>query len=185
MPSGKPSRQKTRTRKPAMSIDFEVPAEANAIRAKVRNGCRKNVSRGKEPTPSRSMKSGAAAHQGTRAGPMVSVRAEGIWRHGPALSPTLVQMELGESMLGALSMNTQGPDDASLMMTILEHGTDYQKEKFLNPCSTATSASASHRGGWRRCDGHADVSGEGRQRKLYPQRREVVLLLRQRRRWRW
>ena len=41
-------------------------------------------------------------------------------------------MELGESMLGALSMNTQGPDDAS-MMTILAHGTEYQKEKFLKP----------------------------------------------------
>jgi len=37
---------------------------------------------------------------------------------GP-LGNALVQMELGESMLGALSMNTQGPDDAS-MMTILE-----------------------------------------------------------------
>ena len=35
-------------------------------------------------------------------------------------------------MLGALSMNTQGPDDAS-MMTILEHGTPHQKEKFLKP----------------------------------------------------
>ena len=29
-------------------------------------------------------------------------------------------------------MNTQGPDDAS-MMTILAHGTEYQKEKFLKP----------------------------------------------------
>ncbi len=50
---------------------------------------------------------------------------------GP-LANALVQMELGESMLGALSMNTQGPDDAS-MMTILAHGTEYQKEKFLKP----------------------------------------------------
>jgi len=50
---------------------------------------------------------------------------------GP-LANALVQMELGESSLGALSMNTQGPDDAS-MMTILEHGTEYQKEKFLKP----------------------------------------------------
>jgi acyl-CoA dehydrogenase len=41
-------------------------------------------------------------------------------------------MELGESYLGALSMNTQGPDDAT-MMTLLAHGTDYQKEKFLKP----------------------------------------------------
>src|SRR5436853_7378182 len=50
---------------------------------------------------------------------------------GP-LANALVQMELGESSLGALSMNTQGPDDAS-MMTILAHGTEYQKEKFLRP----------------------------------------------------
>src|SRR5258705_3349932 len=48
------------------------------------------------------------------------------------LANGLVQMELGESSLGALSMNTQGPDDAS-MMTIIAHGTDYQKEKFLKP----------------------------------------------------
>src|SRR5258708_14908080 len=50
---------------------------------------------------------------------------------GP-LANALVQMELGESILGALSMNTQGPDDAS-MLTILTHGTEYQKEKFLKP----------------------------------------------------
>src|SRR6201997_264088 len=69
-------------------------------------------------------------------------RAKGLWcpfvpkeYGGMGLGPlanALVQMELGESMLGALSMNTQGPDDAS-MLTILEHGTDYQKEKFLKP----------------------------------------------------
>src|SRR5207342_3264855 len=69
-------------------------------------------------------------------------RAQGLWcpfvpkeYGGMGLGPlanALVQMELGESMLGALSMNTQGPDDAS-MMTILAHGTEYQKEKFLKP----------------------------------------------------
>ena len=53
------------------------------------------------------------------------------WGLGP-LANALVQMELGESSLGALSMNTQGPDDAS-MLTILAHGTEYQKEKFLKP----------------------------------------------------
>jgi acyl-CoA dehydrogenase len=41
-------------------------------------------------------------------------------------------MELGESFLGALALNTQGPDDAT-MLTLLEHGTDFQKEKFLKP----------------------------------------------------
>ena len=40
---------------------------------------------------------------------------------GP-LANALVQMELGESYLGALSMNTQGPDDAT-MLTLLAHGT--------------------------------------------------------------
>jgi len=43
-----------------------------------------------------------------------------------------VQMELGESHLGALSMNSQGPDDATIL-TLLAHGTEYQKEKFLKP----------------------------------------------------
>ena len=50
---------------------------------------------------------------------------------GP-LANALVQMELGESYLGALSMNTQGPDDAT-MMTLLAYGTEYQKEKYLKP----------------------------------------------------
>ena len=51
---------------------------------------------------------------------------------GP-LANALVQMELGESYLGALSMNTQGPDDAT-MMTLLAHGTDYQRRSFSSPC---------------------------------------------------
>ena len=50
---------------------------------------------------------------------------------GP-LANALVQMELGVSHLGALSMNSQGPDDAT-MLTLLAHGTDHQKEKFLKP----------------------------------------------------
>src|SRR5262249_62084660 len=69
-------------------------------------------------------------------------RSQGLWcpfipkeyggmELGP-LANALVQMELGESYLGALSMNTQGPDDAT-MLTLLEHGTPYQKEKFLKP----------------------------------------------------
>jgi len=50
---------------------------------------------------------------------------------GP-LANALVQMELGESYLGALALNTQGPDDAT-MLTLLTHGTPFQKEKFLKP----------------------------------------------------
>jgi acyl-CoA dehydrogenase len=43
-----------------------------------------------------------------------------------------VQMELGQSHLGALSMNSQGPDDATIL-TLLAHGTEFQKEKYLKP----------------------------------------------------
>ncbi len=50
---------------------------------------------------------------------------------GP-LANALVQMELGPSHLGALSMNSQGPDDAT-MLTLLAHGTEFQKEKYLKP----------------------------------------------------
>src|SRR6202012_4142753 len=50
---------------------------------------------------------------------------------GP-LAHALVQMELGHSQLGALSIDSQGPDDATIL-TLLAHGTDYQKEKFLKP----------------------------------------------------
>ncbi|HEX2562440.1 MAG TPA: acyl-CoA dehydrogenase family protein, partial [Acidimicrobiales bacterium] len=69
-------------------------------------------------------------------------RSQGLWcpfipvEHGGMglrpLANALVQMELGESYLGALALNTQGPDDAT-MLTLLEHGTDFQKEKFLKP----------------------------------------------------
>ena len=102
---------------------------------------------------------------------------------GP-LANALVQMELGESMLGALSMNTQGPDDAS-MMTILEHGTDYQKEKFLKPLLNGDKRicfSMTEKAVGRRRHRHADLGGEGRQRELHPQRREVVLVFGERRR---
>src|SRR5262249_31182563 len=67
-------------------------------------------------------------------------RGQGLWcpfipeeYGGMGLGPlanALVQMELGESYLGALSMNTQGPDDAT-MLTILQKGTENMKETFL------------------------------------------------------
>jgi len=82
-----------------------------------------------------SYKSVLAAHR-------TKARAQGLWLPfvpkeygGMGLGPlanALVQMELGMSHLGALAMNSQGPDDAT-MLTLLAHGTDYQKEKFLKP----------------------------------------------------
>src|SRR5580704_13608042 len=118
-----------------MSLDFEVPAEAKAIREKVRKWVHEECIPAEKELDSKPFDDVLAALR-------KKARARGLWcpfvpkeYGGMGLGPlanALVQMELGESMLGALSMNTQGPDDAS-MLTILEHGTDYQKEKFLKP----------------------------------------------------
>ena len=118
-----------------MAIDFEIPPEAKAIREKVRQWVHDEC---------------IPAEKELDAKPLDQVltplrkkaRSQGLWcpfipkeYGGMGLGPlanALVQMELGESSLGALSLNTQGPDDAS-MLTILTHGTEYQKEKYLKP----------------------------------------------------
>jgi acyl-CoA dehydrogenase len=123
------------TRGNQMSIDFEIPAEAKAIREKVRKWVHDECIPAEKELETKPL--------AEVLGPLrKKARAQGLWcpfvpkeYGGMGLGPlanALVQMELGESMLGALSMNTQGPDDAS-MMTILAHGTEYQKEKFLKP----------------------------------------------------
>ena len=116
-------------------LEFEVPAEAKAIREKVRKFVHHECIPAEKELDSKSF-------DDVLANLRKKARAQGLWNPfvpkeygGMGLGPlanALVQMELGESMLGALSMNTQGPDDASIM-TILAHGTDYQKEKFLKP----------------------------------------------------
>jgi acyl-CoA dehydrogenase len=119
-----------------MSIDFEIPTEAKAIRERVRQWVHDEcIPAEKELLAGRDYKT-VLGELRTKA------RSQGLWcpfipkeYGGMGLGPlanALVQMELGESYLGALSMNTQGPDDAT-MMTLLEHGTDFQKEKFLKP----------------------------------------------------
>lgn len=119
-----------------MSIDFEIPAEAKAIRAKVRQWVQDECKPAeKRLTDGEDYKTVLNELRG-------KARAQGLWcpfipkeYGGMGLGPlanALVQMELGESHLGALSMNTQGPDDAT-MMTLLAHGTDHQKEKYLKP----------------------------------------------------
>src|SRR4051795_6140448 len=118
-----------------MSIDFEVPAEAKAIRERVRKWVHDECIPAEKELDTKPLDQVL--------GPLrKKARAQGLWNPfvpkeygGMGLGPlanALVQMELGESSLGALSMNTQGPDDASIM-TILAHGTEYQKEKFLKP----------------------------------------------------
>ena len=119
-----------------MAIDFEIPAEAKAMRERVRAWVHDEcVPAEKELLAGGDYKELLGELRG-------KARAQGLWCPfippefgGMGLGPlanALVQMELGESYLGALSMNTQGPDDAT-MMTLLAHGTDYQKEKFLKP----------------------------------------------------
>jgi acyl-CoA dehydrogenase len=119
-----------------MAIDFEIPPEAKAIRAKVRQWVEDEC----RPAEQKLL---AGEDYKTVLGELrKKARAQGLWcpfipkeYGGMGLGPlanALVQMELGESYLGALSMNTQGPDDAT-MLTLLQNGTDYQKEKFLKP----------------------------------------------------
>lgn len=119
-----------------MSIDFEIPPEAKAIREKVRQWVQD------ECIPAEARLHKGEDYKTVLAELRKKARAQGLWcpfipkEHGGMglgpLANALVQMELGQSHLGALSMNTQGPDDAT-MLTLLEHGTPYQKEKFLKP----------------------------------------------------
>ncbi len=116
-------------------IDFEIPEETRAIREKVRGFVHAHCIPAEATLASRDFKEVLAELR-------QKARAEGLWcpfiprEHGGMglrpLANALVQMELGESYLGALALNTQGPDDAT-MLTLLEHGTDHQKEKFLKP----------------------------------------------------
>lgn len=119
-----------------MSIDFEIPAEAKAIRAKVRQWVND------ECKPAEKRLAAGEDFKTVLGELRTKARAQGLWcpfipvEHGGMglgpLANALVQMELGESHLGALSMNTQGPDDAT-MLTLLTHGTEFQKEKYLKP----------------------------------------------------
>ena len=119
-----------------MAIDFAIPAEAQQIRERIRAWVHD------ECMPAEKRLLAGEDYKKVLGELRKKARAQGLWcpfipkeYGGMGLGPlanALVQMELGESYLGALSMNTQGPDDAT-MMTLLEHGTPHQKEKFLKP----------------------------------------------------
>ncbi len=118
-----------------MAVDFEVPAEAKEVRERVRKFVQEHCVPAEEELQHRPYKDVLADLR-------VKARAQGLWcpfipkeYGGMGLGPlanALVQMELGESYLGALALNTQGPDDAT-MLTLLIHGTPFQKEKYLKP----------------------------------------------------
>jgi acyl-CoA dehydrogenase len=115
-----------------MAIDFEIPEEAKAMRKWVHDEC----------IPAEKRLIDGEDYKTVLGELRAKARSQGLWlpfiptEHGGMglgpLANALVQMELGESHLGALSMNSQGPDDATIL-TLLAHGTDYQKEKFLKP----------------------------------------------------
>ncbi|HPA88482.1 MAG TPA: acyl-CoA dehydrogenase family protein [Quisquiliibacterium sp.] len=119
-----------------MAIDFEIPPEAKALRARVHSWVHE------ECKPAEARVLAGEPYEAVLAELRAKARERGLWcpfipveYGGMGLGPlanALVQMELNESHLGALSMNTQGPDDAT-MLTLLAHGTEYQKEKFLRP----------------------------------------------------
>jgi acyl-CoA dehydrogenase len=119
-----------------MAIDFEIPKEAQEVRLRVRKWVHD------ECIPAEQRLIDGEDYKTVLNELRTKARAQGLWcpfipeeYGGMGLGPlanALVQMELGESYLGALSMNTQGPDDAT-MLTILQNGTEYQKEKFLKP----------------------------------------------------
>jgi acyl-CoA dehydrogenase len=119
-----------------MAIDFEIPDEAKAMRKRVRKWVHD------ECIPAEKRLIDGEDYKTVLGELRTKARAQGLWlpfipkEHGGMglgpLANALVQMELGESHLGALSMNSQGPDDATIL-TLLAHGTDYQKEKFLKP----------------------------------------------------
>ncbi|MGA1344200.1 MAG: acyl-CoA dehydrogenase family protein, partial [Hyphomonas sp.] len=119
-----------------MAIDFTIPEDAKEVRARVRSWVQEAcIPAEKEMAAGKPYKT-VLGELRTRA------RAQGLWlpffpvEHGGMglgpLANALVQMELGQSHLGALSMNSQGPDDAT-MLTLLAHGSDFQKEKYLKP----------------------------------------------------
>ena len=119
-----------------MSIDFEIPPEAKSVRERVRLWVKD------ECIPAEARLVDKESYKTVLSELRAKARAQGLWLPfapkeygGMGLGPlanALVQMELGMSHLGALSMNSQGPDDATIL-TLIAHGTEYQKEKFLKP----------------------------------------------------
>ncbi len=68
-----------------MSIDFEVPAEAKAIREKVRQWVHDECIPAEKELDSKPFDEvlGKLRTKARAQGPVVPVRPQGIWRHGP------------------------------------------------------------------------------------------------------
>ena len=118
-------------------IDFELPADVQAVRATVAEFIDDIVLPAEREIGQRRFFDIVGELQ-------AEARARGLWcpfvpvEWGGMglghLANAIVQIELGRafSYLGAWAMNCMGPQDAT-MVTLIEHGTDEQKEKYLRP----------------------------------------------------
>lgn len=116
-------------------IDFTIPDEVNAVRARVASFIDTHVLPAEEEIGSRPFfEIVAPLQQAAReAGlwcPFIPVQWGGMGLGH--LANAIVQIEVGRSHLAAWAMNCWGPQDAT-MLTLLEHGTAEQKERFLRP----------------------------------------------------
>jgi acyl-CoA dehydrogenase len=116
-------------------IDFEIPQEMQATRARVAAFIDQQVLPAEEEVGTRPYFDIVKELQ-------AKARAEGLWCPfvpeewgGMGLGPlanAVVQIEVGRSHLAAWAMNCMGPQDAT-MITLIEHGTEQQKERYLKP----------------------------------------------------
>ena len=117
-------------------IDFEIPPEAKEVRERVRRFVQQEV------LPAEEALSDGRSGRDVLSELRAKAKEAGLWcPHMPkewggmGLTPlenALMQMELGASRFGASAVNSEGPDDAT-MLTLLEYGTEEQKQKFLPP----------------------------------------------------
>jgi acyl-CoA dehydrogenase len=118
-------------------IDFELPPDVQEVRARVATFIDEHV------LPAESQL-GTRPYFDIVAELQAKARARGLWcPFVPAewggmglghLANAVVQIEVGRSSshLGAWALNCMGPQDAT-MVTLIEHGTEDQKERYLRP----------------------------------------------------
>ena len=118
-------------------IDFELPDDVVALRSRVAAFIDSHVAPAEEQVGTRPFFDIVKELQG-------KARAEGLWcpfvpkEYGGMglghLANAIVQIEVGRSFsrLGAWALNCMGPQDAT-MLTLAEHGTAEQKERYLVP----------------------------------------------------
>lgn len=118
-------------------IDFEIPGEIEEVRARVAAFIDDVVLPAESQLGTRSLFDIVKELQ-------AQARSQGLWcpfvpvEYGGMglghLANAMVQIEIGRSFshLGAWALNCMGPQDAT-MLTLIEHGTDEQKQRYLVP----------------------------------------------------